>query len=391
MSVKKTYDEINEKIKSGEAVVVTAEDIISMVEEKGPEETAKEVDVVTTATFGAMCSSGVFMNFGHSEPPIRIKKAWLNNVPAYSGLAAVDAYLGATEESELNGDSLYGGAHVIQELLEGKKVKFKALGSKTDCYPNKEVEGYITLEDLNEATMFNPRNAYQNYAAAANSINRPLYTYMGILLPKLGNVTYSTSGQLSPLLNDPDYRTIGVGTKIFFGGTQGYVAWNGTQHNSGQERNEKGVPVGPGGTLSLIGNLKEMSPEFIKAAVYEKYGVSMFVGIGVPIPVLDAEMVKKLAVKDEDIITVIEDYGIPSRNRPILAKVNYAQLKSGEITLQGKKVPTAPMSSIKKARQIAVMLKDWIEKGEFLLQEPVKKLSADNSVGPMELKGADEE
>ncbi|MDK2985736.1 MAG: L-aspartate semialdehyde sulfurtransferase [Clostridia bacterium] len=391
MSVKKTYSEINEKIKKGEAVVVTAEEIIPMVEEKDAEAVAQEVDVVTTATFGPMCSSGVFLNFGHSDPPIRMKKVWLNDVPAYSGIAAVDAYLGATEEKEKNGEGLYGGAHVIQDLLDGKKVKLRALGTGTDCYPNKEVEGYITLADINEAFMFNARNAYQNYAAATNSTSKTLYTYMGVLLPKFGNVTYSTSGQLSPLLNDPEYRTIGIGTRIFFGGTIGYVSWNGTQHNSNQKRTENGVPVGPAGTLSLIGNLKEMSSEFIEAAVYEKYGVSLFVGVGIPIPVLDAEMVKKVAVKDEEIYTLVIDYGVPKRGRPVLARVSYAELKSGHITIEGKQVPTAPLSSIKKARNIANILKDWILQGSFFLQEPVQSLPANNSVGPMKLKGACEE
>ena len=391
MTVKKTYWEINEKIKRGEAVVVTAEEIIPLVEEKGAQAVAKEVDVVTTATFGPMCSSGVFLNFGHSDPPIKMKKVWLNDVPAYAGIAAVDVYLGATEEAEKNGAGLYGGAHVIQELLDGKKVELRAIGSKTDCYPNREVKGYITLEDVNEAFMFNARNTYQNYAAATNSATKTLYTYMGILLPRNGNVTYSTSGQLSPLVNDPEYRTIGIGTRVFLGGTRGYVSWNGTQHNSSQQRMANGVPVGPAGTLSLIGNLKEMNSEFIKAAAYEKYGVSLFVGIGVPIPVLDDEMVSKLAVKDEDIYTIVVDYGVPHRNRPVLARVSYAELKSGKITIAGKEVPTAPMSSIKGARNIANILKEWIQRGEFLLQEPVQALPVDNSVDPMQLKGAAEE
>ena len=53
---------------------------------------------------------------------------------------------------------------------------------------------------------------------------------MGVLKPNGANANYSTSGQLSPLFNDPLYRTVGLGTRIFLGGAQGYVAWPGTQH-----------------------------------------------------------------------------------------------------------------------------------------------------------------
>jgi uncharacterized protein (DUF39 family) len=57
----------------------------------GPEKAAEKVDVVTTGTFGAMCSSGVWINFGHSDPPFKIAKCWLNDVQGYGGVAAVTA------------------------------------------------------------------------------------------------------------------------------------------------------------------------------------------------------------------------------------------------------------------------------------------------------------
>ncbi|RKX93815.1 MAG: hypothetical protein DRP59_01985 [Spirochaetes bacterium] len=89
----KTYEEINEKIASKKAVVLTAAEIIDYVDKKGLETAAREVDVVTTATFGPMCSSGCFINFGHSNPKIRITEAWIDDVLAYSGIAAVDLFI----------------------------------------------------------------------------------------------------------------------------------------------------------------------------------------------------------------------------------------------------------------------------------------------------------
>ena len=214
MTTKKSFDEINEKIRKGKAVVVTAEELIGIVEEKGISDATKYVDVVTTATFGPMCSSGAFLNFGHSDPPIKMEKIELDNVSAYGGLAAVDAYIGATEPSKDRGIE-YGGAHVICNLIDGKKVHLKAYSKGTDCYPRKELDTYITKDSINEAYLYNPRNCYQNYSAAANTSDRTLYTYMGVLQPGLGNVNYSTSGELSPLLKDPYLRTIGIGTRIF--------------------------------------------------------------------------------------------------------------------------------------------------------------------------------
>jgi uncharacterized protein (DUF39 family) len=135
-----------------------------IVAELGEEGALKEVDVVTTGTFGAMCSSGAFLNFGHAEPPIRMERVWLNDVEAYGGLAAVDAYIGATQQSTTREDQ-YGGAHVIEDLVSGKAVELRAISRGTDCYPRRTITTELLLENLNQAIMCNPRNAYQRYNA----------------------------------------------------------------------------------------------------------------------------------------------------------------------------------------------------------------------------------
>ncbi len=375
----KTYQEINAKIRSGKVVVVTAEEIIDIVRENGAEEAARQVDVVTTGTFAPMCSSGAFINFGHSEPGIKASKVWLNNVPAYGGLAAVDCYIGATEPCEddpLNkkwpGEFNYGGGHVIEDLVAGKQVHLKATAYGTSCYPNRYVEKKINLATLPSATLCNPRNAYQNYNCAINMTKKTIYTYMGTLKPKAGNANYCSAGQLSPLLNDPYYKTIGLGTRIFLGGGQGYVTWQGTQHNPKAPRTEKGLPIKPAGTLWVMGDLKTMKPEWLMGMSIQGYGISLAVGLGIPIPLLNAEMAAYTAVRDEDIYTQVVDYGIdyPNGVSRSYGQVSYAQLKSGQIIIDGKTIPTVPLSSIVKAREIAATLKQWITEGQFLLGEP---------------------
>jgi len=384
LKVNKTYKEINEKIKQGKAVVVTAEEMIDIVERHGHVDAARKIDVVTTGTFAPMCSSGAFLNFGHTAPRIKASKIWLNDVFAYGGIAAVDCYLGATEIVEgdpLNsvypGEFNYGGGHVIQDLVAGNVIRLRAEGYGTDCYPARKYEKNITINDLRDAILFNPRNAYQNYNCAVNMSDKTIYTYMGVLRPRMANANYATSGQLSPLFNDPYYMTIGIGTRIFLGGGRGYVAWHGTQHNPNVVRGKNGIPKEGAGTIATIGNLKEMSPEWLVGASMLGYGVSLFVGIGIPVPVLNEEMARYTSVKNEDIYTQVYDY---SMNYPkggalkSLGEVSYKELYSGEITLNGNKIITAPISSYYKAKEIAHILKEWIERGEFLLGEPQQLL-----------------
>ncbi len=373
----KTIEEINLKIKDGDAVVVTAAEMSQIVRENGAEKAAEDIDVVTTGTFGAMCSSGAFLNFGHTDPPIKMTKTFLNGVEAYSGLAAVDSYIGATQPNKNPEIGIeYGGAHVMEDLIRGKDIELVAESYGTDCYPLKEVRTHLNIDNLNEAVMVNPRNSYQNYAAAVNSTDETLYTYMGTLLPNMGNVSFSSAGCLSPLLNDPYFRTIGIGTRIFLCGGEGYVIGEGTQHNTEVQR-KNGVPTDGAGTLMLKGDMKKMDPEFVRGATMPKYGSTLYIGAGIPIPILNSDIAQRTSISDEEIACHIMDYGVPRRSKPMVLETNYKELRSGSVEINGMEVKSSPLSSYKKALEIATKLKEWIDNGEFMLTNPVKMLASE--------------
>jgi uncharacterized protein (DUF39 family) len=388
----KTYQQINDRIESGKAVVLTADEIIDYVDQKGLEAAAEEVDVVTTATFGPMCSSGCFLNFGHSKPKIRMSEAWVEDVLVYTGVAAVDAYLGATQLRHADpanmyhpGEFRYGGGHVMEDLVAGKTLQLFALSYGTDCYPLREIRTYFSIDDLNQAIMVNPRNCYQNYNVAINDSDATIYTYMGCLEPNRKNVNYCSAGQLSPLLNDPSYDVIGVGTKVWMAGAQGHVYAEGTQHAGGGERTPGGVPTGGAGTLALTGDMKQMRPEFVRGVSFRGYGISLGMGVGIPIPILNSDVLKRTCVRDRDILAPVVDYSseYPENTGKVVCQVNYEQLRSGEIEIEGKKVAVGSLSSYHKALEIAHILADEVRSGDFRLAEPIAALQKDTVMKPL--------
>ncbi len=238
--------------------------------------------------------------------------------------------------------------------------------------------GQQVLNHVAAAILCNPRNGYQNYNVAVNSLKKTIYTYMGTLKPKLGNANYCSAGELSPLFNDPYYKTIGLGTRIFLGGGVGYVTWHGTQHKPGADRSANGTPVRPAGTVWVMGDMKQMSPKWLVGVSIQGYGCSLSVGLGIPIPILNEEMAMYTGISDEEIFTQVIDYGkdYPEGVSTSLAQVSYAELKSGSITVNGESISTVPLSSMVRAREIADTLKDWIAAGDFQLGEPQMPMPA---------------
>lgn len=395
----RTLAEINEKIRDKKAVVWTVEEVKAKIPEMGVTAIFKQVDVVCTGTFEPMESSGAVINLGHTDPPIKIRQCWLDGIPAYAGFGAVDLYLGATATADY-GESDYpegenrqlvaerGGGHVIEDLIAGKPVHLKAMGQVTDCYPRGSFETTLTNDRINQFYLFNPRNLYQNFIVGVNGGDRPLYTYLGPLLPRLANAVYSNSGAISPLFNDPDLKIIGIGSRIFLGGGIGYVSWEGTQHFPLQKRLANRTPIGPAATLALIGDAKQMNSRWVRGCYFKNYGPSLMLGVGIPLPVLTEEVIAYCAVKDEEIVAPIIDFAIPRRVRPTFGLVSYAQLKSGRLTIEGKSVKVAPLASISLSLEVAETLKKWIENGEFTLTEAIAPLPMDRQFLPQEEWGS---
>lgn len=386
----RTIQEINQKIIKGSAVVWTVEQLKKKVQKLGVAQCAQEVDVICTGTFEPMESSGAFINIGHTDPPIKIRQCWLDGIPAYAAFGAVDLYLGATSMADYGsgGENTEaeerGGGHVIEELIAGKTIPLRAIGQVTDCYPRASLETSINRDSINQFYLFNPRNLYQNFIVGVNAGDRPLFTYLGPLLPRLGNAVYSNPGAISPLFNDPKLEIIGIGSRIFLGGAMGYITWEGTQHFPLQKRLPNDTPIGPGSTLALIGNAKEMDSYWVRGCYFKNYGPSLMLGVGVPIPVLHEGVIKRCAIQDEEIVAPIVDFAIPRRVRPTFGLVTYAQLKSGKITIEGKSVRTAPLASIARSVEVAEALKNLIDQGTFTLTEPVASLPMDRSFLPQD-------
>lgn len=122
----------------------------------------------------------------------------------------------------------------------------------------------------------------------------------------------------------------------------------------------------------VLGNLKEMKPEWLIGTSHLGYGCSLAVGLGIPIPILNEQVAEWAGLSDEDLLAQVVDYSqdYPNGIKRNYGIVSYAELKSGKINILGKEVSTVPITSFIKSKEVAEILKGWIQRGEMLLTEP---------------------
>ncbi len=376
----RTYGEINEKIKAGRAQVLTAQEAKALIKEKGLQYFMDNVDVVTFASFEMHANALIYLSFGQTDPLIYFSEAFINSVPAYP-CGPTDFALSCVAFSKENLE--YGGGHILEDLVKGKDIHLKAVGRNLEVFTNKEFETWFNLKNLNNGKLFLNQAIIQNNIVATNSGEKDINSPMGTLIGKLENSTFNSSSYLNPLINDPYASLIGIGTKVWIAGAVGVIVGHGSSHNALQKRNEHGVPIGPGITLSAVADIESMIPKWVRGGFIKSYGPVLYIGVGVPIPVLNEETAKYISITDDKIHSTIVDFSIPRRTKPTFGQCTYSELRTSTVVINKKPTLSAPLSSMALALEICTELKNAILQKSFLLSEKV--IPIDLSIEPKKL------
>jgi putative methanogenesis marker 16 metalloprotein len=311
----RTAQEINDKLVRGDALVLTAREIEELLA-SGHENEVHQVDVVTTGTMGIMSGTFALLSFKICEAGLhrKFKSAMINGVPASVGpcpnesLGIIDVMVNGTEECEER--SNYGGAFLFRDLVEGKEVTVEAVAKD-----GATVEERLTMSEMLTAKLLSSRNCFRNYRGFVNPSDEEFRSIFSCrpLPPNYGGLAFSGCGHLNPIQNDPELRTIGVGTKALFNGTEGFVISNGTR-SSPKYPNLMTIADMSGMDSTLMGGfLTANGPECLSS-----YAIA--------IPILDDSMLNSVMTMDEEIPLSIGDI----RDRHKIGQADYGQAWSGD-------------------------------------------------------------
>ena len=313
--MKRTLEEINSKIESGEANVFSAYEIKELIK-NNETPSFEEVDVITCGTCGVMSGTAAIFNIKVAEAGVfkRAKNLELNGIPVTVGpcpnewLGSVDLILSGTSKSLTNKN--YGGGFLLRDIVEGKTINIKV-----ETIDGEIIESSTYLDEMGTAQLIGSRMAFKNYTAFINPSNESVSSIFSAI-PLEGNLsglTFSGCGDLNPLQNDPVMNYIKSGCKILLNGAEGLVLANGTR-SSGDKPN-----------LMLTANIKEMDFKYL-GGFKTGEGAEIFDTVAIPIPILNEEIYNNVLVKNSDIPLTVAD--IKGRHMP-LDEITYADTWDG--------------------------------------------------------------
>ncbi|HOV51595.1 MAG TPA: methanogenesis marker 16 metalloprotein, partial [Methanothrix sp.] len=310
----RSFSEIQRRIKQGNAVVLTSQEVCDLVALGGASR-LKDVDVVTTATRAVMSGTYAVLSFRVAEPGAfsRAERVWINGVAAQVGpcpnenLGVVDLIVFGTARSRDRRD--WGGGHLFRDLVERKVALVEV---ETD--DKKTFQAEVGLDEMPFARLNGSRHAFMNYSAFVNPGEKPLSTIFHArqFEPHCLGATFSGCGQINPIKNDPLLETIGVGTRILLNGAEGFVLGTGTR-SSPQKPN-----------LSGFADMHHMKPEYM-GGFATSAGPECICSWAVPIPVTSKTILQEIARLDREIALPVMDVN----TREALGQASYANVWEG--------------------------------------------------------------
>jgi L-aspartate semialdehyde sulfurtransferase len=415
---KKSIHQINQKIKKGEATVLTAEEVTRLVID-GEDPLAEDIDVVTTGTCGIMSGTAAIFHLPVTEPGSfkKVKNILLNGIPGFPGpcpnewLGSVDMVVYGTAQS-IN-DPQYGGGFLFKDLVRGDEIEIEVESSEGQIF-----RSTATLRDFGTAQMIGTRFAFKNYTAFVNPTNQAISSIFNAVDMEgpFKEISFSGCGELNPLQNDPQLNTMHKGSNLLLNSSEGIFIGPGTRSSTEKPN------------MMITADMQDMNPHFL-GGFRTGAGPEVYNSISTAIPILDDVILKRTYIKNEDIQLLIAD--IRGRHS-VLGGTTYApvwrnvderpeyrdqecqlcgrcvvedrcptgafqdlnlnivrcfgcgmcaywcpygtfQMESGRVLMdwEGQEIDlevSCRQSDIKRARELAEELKKRIERGEFLLK-----------------------
>lgn len=292
----RTLSQIKQKIKDGDATVLTAEEVSNLVR-AGEAPKFDDVDVVTTGTCGVMSGTAAIFHIKVGEPGSfkKASKILVNGLPGFPGpcpnewLGSVDLIVYGTSHSIY--DDSYGGGFLFQDMVRGNEIEIEM-----ESINGEILKTTTTLNEMGTAQMLGTRLAFKNYNAFVNPSEESVTSIFNAVNMEgpFEGLSFSGCGELNPLQNDPHRRILKEGARILLAGSEGTILGPGTR-SSDEKPN-----------LMISADMHKMDPTFV-GGFKTAAGPEVFNSVAAAIPILNEDIFQDTFILNKDIKLPVAD------------------------------------------------------------------------------------
>ncbi|MFM2079635.1 MAG: hypothetical protein RLZZ219_317 [Cyanobacteriota bacterium] len=365
--------ELVERQRRGDLQVRTAAEYRALVAAAGLEEAYRRTDVVVAADAEFTDQASLLLHLGPSDPPIRVRRFRLGAVEGIGGHGNTDLMVPIGQ----------GGAAALSDLLAGESLPLILSGEPTRQQPRLELETRLDLEAIGAGRLLLHRGISENGVVAVSSRDGSVSTPWGTVLGPLTTALHSCGGAGSIGLTMPGLSLLGPGSPLLVAGSIGWVSGAGSGHQPQPRRQASGHALSPGAAAAVEVDLHGLDRRWLRAWRMAGGGSGLLVAIAAPVPLINGVVARQAAIGDDRLEAPVLDFGIPRRVRPSFGSVSYAQLHSGALDLQGRRLACAPGHSPRLAAEISACLVERLQQGRFPLRLPLQPLPQRPALRPL--------
>ncbi len=378
----RSEEDLRQRQRQGRLRVRIAAEFRQLAATAGLAQAYADTDVVVAANAEFTDQGTLHLGLGPTDPPIRLRDPQLGGIGATAAGAGGELVLpigGGLAEGNRR-----GGAQVLADLLAGGSLPFSAVGEVTPLQPRRELHTELELGRIGSGRLLLPRGIVENGIVAVSSAEGVVRSGYGPLLGPFANALFTCAGADSIGLAMPGLGLLGPGSPVLVGGALGWVVGSGSAHQPGVRRLPSGHARSPGAVAALSVDLHALDPRWLRACFFEGHGSALLVAIAAPIPLINDKVARQAATPDEELEAPVLDVSIPRRIKPSFGGVPYSQLRSGQLQVNGHRVPVAPSHSPQLAAAIATELVTRLQEDRFPLRLPLLPLDSRPALLPLD-------
>jgi len=311
-------------------VILTYEQLLSEVKLNGLKSISSKIQAVALGVFEPL--DHVRLTMGFKSLGLKPFSAKIQNVPlSVQGerefiLTPTTLSLDDAMNTHFPGDFIYGGAFVLEDLMNHKPLDFRVFGYPTDLMDRQELRKSISVDELHYGYLDVELRKELHPTAYVNGSDSLKFSENGAVKNNFQSINFKTSGLLQSIIDLASH----VET-VFMAGTTGILSSLGES------------------VVRFSGDFLRMDTLYASGLSLKGYGVMLALGLGALIRVEGNVHILDQIISNEDRLYKVVDIAAQKE----LSRIPFKQFRDSMVVIDDGAYKVGSLTSLYLAERIA--------------------------------------